>query len=60
MSCSPGDYRCPPVALMRRAFVEPRRLRELYEEIEPELYRFPAINPATFRAAVESASPLPR
>lgn len=30
-------------------FVEPDRLRELYEAIEPELYRYPAIDPAAFR-----------
>jgi hypothetical protein len=34
--------------------VHPVRLRELFEAIEPELYRFPAVNPATLRAAVES------
>ncbi len=30
-------------------FVEPARLRELYEAIEPELYRYPAIDPPAFR-----------
>ena len=34
--------------------VEPARLGELFEAIEPELYRFPAIELATLRAAVES------
>lgn len=43
-------------ALERLGFVEPARLQELFAEIEPELYRFPAIDPATFRAAVEAAA----
>jgi Nucleotidyltransferase of unknown function (DUF6036) len=35
--------------------VEPARLLELYEDIEPELFRFPAVDPPSLRAAVESA-----
>lgn len=46
-------------AMKRLGLVEPARLRELFAEIEPELYRFPAINPLTFRAAVEAASDQP-
>jgi len=42
-------------AMMRLGLVEPERLRELFAEIEPELYRFPAIDPTRFRAAVEAA-----
>lgn len=38
---------------VERALVEPARLLELFEAIEPELYRYPAIDPATFREAVE-------
>ncbi len=34
--------------------VEPARLLELYEGVEPELFRFPAVNPASLRTAVES------
>ncbi len=34
--------------------VDPSKLRELYENIEPELYRFPAVDPGSLRAAVES------
>lgn len=41
-------------ALKRLGFVERERLLELFAEIEPELYRFPAIDPARFRAAVEA------
>lgn len=34
--------------------VEAEKLRQLFEGIEPELYRFPAVDPASLRAAVES------
>jgi hypothetical protein len=34
--------------------VETEKLRELFEGIESELYRFPAVDPASLRAAVES------
>jgi hypothetical protein len=39
--------------------VEPARLHELFEEIEPELFRFPAVDPASLRAAVESLVSVP-
>lgn len=32
--------------------VEPARLRELFDAIEPELFRYPAIDPAAFRRKV--------
>jgi len=34
--------------------VEPRRLRELFDAIEPRLIRYPVIHPPAFRAAVEA------
>jgi hypothetical protein len=34
--------------------VDPTKLLELYEEIEAELYKFPAVDPATLRAAVKA------
>jgi hypothetical protein len=34
--------------MIERDLVEPARLRELYKAIEPELYRYPAIDPAVF------------
>ena len=34
--------------------VEPALLLALFEQIEPELYRFPAVEPAALREAVES------
>jgi len=40
-------------AMVARGLVEPRRARELFSRIEPELFRFPAIDPPSFRARVE-------
>lgn len=34
--------------------VDPQRLLELFEPIEPELFRFPAVDPPSLRAAIES------
>jgi hypothetical protein len=34
--------------------VEPAKLRELFEAVEPGLYRFPAVDPASLRGAVEA------
>lgn len=42
-------------AMLERGLVEPERLRAYFDEIEPELYRFPAIEAADFRQAVEAA-----
>lgn len=45
------------VAAMRATrLVERSLLLERFAEIEPELYRFPAVDPSTFRAAVERAA----
>jgi hypothetical protein len=41
--------------MIESGLVESRRLRELYEAIEPELFRYPAIDPAVFRGKVELA-----
>jgi hypothetical protein len=38
-----------------RGLVEPKRLRELYEAIEHELYRYPAIDPPAFRQKLNTA-----
>jgi hypothetical protein len=43
--------------MLTRGLVEEARLRACFAEIEPQLYRFPAIDPADFRRAVEE---LPR
>lgn len=39
-------------AMMERALIDPRVLARYYDEIEPELFRFPAIDPPSFRRAV--------
>jgi len=41
--------------MIRRGLVEPGRLLELFSAIEPELVRYPAIDPPSFRKAVEAA-----
>lgn len=40
-------------AMISNDLVEPERLRTLYEAIEPELYRYPAIDPSAFRRKVD-------
>jgi hypothetical protein len=42
-------------SMIDRGLVEPARLRDLYEAIEPELFRYPAIDPAVFRQRLEEA-----
>jgi hypothetical protein len=42
-------------AMLTRGMVNPARALEYYARIEPELYRFPAIDPTSFRRAVEEA-----
>jgi hypothetical protein len=41
--------------LFARGLVDRARLLEYFEVIAPELYRFPAIDPTSFRQAVEAA-----
>jgi len=41
-------------SMVRSGQVEPTKLRELFDAVEPELYRFPAVDPSGLRAAVES------
>jgi hypothetical protein len=38
--------------MLRRGLVDPPGLLELFERIEPQLYRYPALEPALFRRAV--------
>lgn len=42
-------------AMLDRGLVERDRLTELYEAIEPQLYRYPAIDPPSFRRKVRDA-----
>ena len=39
--------------LLARGLVEPDRLRELFEAIEPRLHRYPAVDPASFRRRLD-------
>lgn len=41
-------------SMIRSGQVEPTRLRELFDAVEPELFRFPTIDPTGLREAVES------
>lgn len=41
-------------AMLDRKLIDPRRMLDYFREIEPELYRYPAIDPGTFRRAVEA------
>lgn len=40
--------------MISSGLVDPATARAQFESIEPELYRFPSIDPAAFRRAVES------
>jgi hypothetical protein len=41
--------------MIERGYVEPSPLRKLFEEIDPELYRYPAIDAGAFRKKLEAA-----
>ncbi|HET9212393.1 MAG TPA: DUF6036 family nucleotidyltransferase [Thermoanaerobaculia bacterium] len=41
--------------MLERGLIERDELRRRFEQIEPELYRYPAIDPAAFRKALENA-----
>jgi hypothetical protein len=41
--------------MIDRGLVEPEHLRELYEAVESELYRYPAIDAAAFRQKLSAA-----
>ena len=42
-------------AMVERGLVDPARALGYFEEIEPELFRFPAVDPSAFRRRVEAA-----
>jgi hypothetical protein len=42
--------------MLRRGLVERSGLREYFDAIEPLLYRYPAVDPPSFRRAVEEAT----
>ena len=39
--------------MFERALIEPARLRELFKAIEDQLYRYPAVDPASLRRALD-------
>ena len=49
-----GDVR----AMLDRGLIESAKVRDYFQRIEPALYRFPAIDPPTFRRAVDEMFPL--
>ena len=49
-------YNVRPQAMKRLGLIDMSRLRALFEQIEPELYRYPAIDAPRFRAAVAAAT----
>ena len=42
-------------AMIASGLVEADRLRDLHARIEPELYRYPAVDPKTLRRAIDAA-----
>jgi hypothetical protein len=47
-------------AMRSRGLIEDRRLETLFEQIEPQLIRFPSVSAAALRAALAEAIGLPR
>lgn len=45
-------------SMLREGLIEKQRITELFEEIEPQLYRYPAIDPAKFTSAVRKITDL--
>ena len=43
--------------MLSRRLIEEADLRARFSEIEPELYRFPAVDPADFRGSIEDLFP---
>jgi hypothetical protein len=41
--------------MLARGLVDPVRLRDLFDAIEPDLYRYPAIDPRAFRGKLDAA-----
>lgn len=41
------------MAMLDLGLIEREKTLEFFDQIEPKLFRYPAIDPASFRAAVE-------
>ena len=44
-------------AMRERNLIRGADVRRMFAQMEPELYRFPAIDPPSFRAAVDAVFP---
>lgn len=44
-------------AMKERGLITPSQVRDQFARIEPDLYRFPAIDPASFREAIDEVFP---
>lgn len=42
-------------AMLDRSLAEPAKAHDLYDRIEPDLYRYPSIDPKSFRRKVDAA-----
>lgn len=42
--------------MLSRGLIEPEAIRQHFADIEPELYRYPAIDPQSFRRSVQQMS----
>ena len=42
------------IAMLDGGLVQPERIRRLFESIESALYRYPAIDPPSFRSPVDA------
>jgi hypothetical protein len=41
--------------MLQRGLIDPEELRRRFEQIEPQIYRFPAIDPVAFRRSLDEA-----
>jgi hypothetical protein len=41
--------------MLASGLVQPSRIRALYDAVEPDLYRYPAIDPSAFRRKLDTA-----
>jgi hypothetical protein len=46
-------------AMIERGLITASQVRDQFARIEPDLYRYPAVDPASFRNAVDALFPPP-
>jgi hypothetical protein len=44
-------------AMLERGLITARQVREQFSRMEPDLYRYPAVDPRSFREAVDALFP---